>query len=149
MNYPTDMKLNGWQRIGVIASTVLALVAISACSSRPRFQPTHNDYIWFDTQTGETEQWLLESYNEKTGYMFRKDGVHYTAHCRISYLYEADNVLPATSESECSAVLQYLHKPLPLEQGPRGPDLQFLRFIETHEGGTKGWHCEFVIAEAN
>jgi len=100
-------------------------------------------------KTKEAEQWLLESYNEKTGYVFRKDGVHYTAHCRISYLHEAANVLPAASESECSAVLQYLRKPLPLEQGPRGPDLQILRFTETREGGTYGWHCEFTIAEAN
>ncbi len=100
-------------------------------------------------KTKEAEQWLLESYNEKTGYVFRKGGAHYTAHCRISYLHEAANVLPAASEGECSAVLQYLHKPLPLEQGPRGPDLQILRFTETREGGTYGWHCEFTIAEAN
>ncbi len=99
-------------------------------------------------KTKEAEQWYLESYNERTGYVFRKDGIHYTAHCRISYLHEAANVLPAASESECSTVLPYLHKPLSLEQGPRGPDLQILRFTETHEGGTTGWHCEFTIAEA-
>jgi hypothetical protein len=102
-----------------------------------------------NAKTRDAGQWFLESYNEKSGYVFRKDGIHYTAHCKISYLHEAANVLPAASESECSAVLPYLHKPLPLEQGPRGPDLQILRFTETHEGGTKGWHCEFTIAEAN
>ncbi len=94
-------------------------------------------------------QWILESYDEKKGYVFRKDGVHYKTHCRLSYLYEAGNVQPASSENECSAVLPYLHKPLPLEQGPRGPDLQILKFTENHEGGTKGWHCEFTIIEAN
>ena len=94
-------------------------------------------------------QWILESYDEKKGYVFRKDGIHYKTHCRLSYLYEAGNVQPAISENECSAVLPYLHKPLPLEQGPRGPDLQILKFTETHEGGTKGWHCEFTIIEAN
>jgi hypothetical protein len=100
-------------------------------------------------KTKEAGQWFLESYNEKAGYVFGKDGIHYTAHCRISYLHEAANAQRAASESECSAVLLYLHKLLPLEQGPRGPDLQILRFTETHEGGTKGWHCEFTIAEAN
>ncbi len=94
-------------------------------------------------------QWILESYDEKKGYVFRKDGIHYKTHCRLSYLYEAGNVQPPSSENECSAVLPYLHKLLPLEQGPRGPDLQILKFTETHEGRTKGWHCEFTIIEAN
>jgi hypothetical protein len=99
--------------------------------------------------TDETGQWFLESYDEKTGYVFRKDGIRYTTHCKVSYLHDAVNVLPAASESECSAVLPYFHKSLPLEQGPRGPDLQILRFTETREAATKGWHCEFVIAKAN
>lgn len=94
-------------------------------------------------------QWILESYDANKGYVFRKDGVRYMTHCRISYLHDATNVYPAASESECSAVLPYLHKPLPLEQGPRGPDVHILMFTETHDGGTKGWHCEFLIAEAN
>jgi|HubBroStandDraft_4_1064222.scaffolds.fasta_scaffold14353_4 hypothetical protein len=97
----------------------------------------------------ESRDWILESYDEQKGYVFRKDGMRYKTHCTRSYLSGTGNLPEATSESECSAVLPYLHKPLPLEQGPRGPDSQILKFTETHEGGTKGWHCEFTIGEAN
>src|SRR5260370_15635029 len=78
-------------------------------------------------------QWILESYDEKKGYVFRKDGVRYKSHCSRSYLYEAGNFQDATSENEFSAVLHYLHSPLAPELRPRGPDLD----------------CTLTIIEAN
>src|SRR5260370_17930132 len=63
-------------------------------------------------------QWILESYDEKKGYVFRKDGVRYKSHCSRSYLYEAGNFPDSTSESACSPVLPYRHTPLSLAQSP-------------------------------
>jgi hypothetical protein len=58
-------------------------------------------------------QWILDSYNEKTGYTFRKDGVIYQTSCEgVNYGY-GKGAEPVRDQSLCSPVLEYLHKPVP------------------------------------
>ena len=60
-------------------------------------------------------QWVLESYNEKTGYTFRKDGVTYLTRCDgVNYGYGkgAEYVEPQR-QFDCSPILEYMRKPVP------------------------------------
>jgi hypothetical protein len=82
-------------------------------------------------------QWVLESYSAEHGYVFRKDGVRYEAHCSNS-IPPGENAFDrklvwqrATGkleppENECSEVLPYLHKAVPLHQEPGADVLTFL-----------------------
>ncbi len=105
-------------------------------------------------------QWILESYSVVTGYVFRKDGVRYHAHCRG--MLEASTFKkngldlsaglvpipsgPTQPESNCSAILPYLNKPVPLKQFP-GVDA-VLQYKHIEEGPYKGNQTEFIITEA-
>ena len=105
-------------------------------------------------------QWILESYSVSTGYVFRRDGVRYHAHCRgmldastfkKNGLDLSAGVVPIPSgptqpESNCTVVLSYLNKPVPLRQFP-GADA-VLQYQHTEEGPYKGNLTEFVITEA-
>lgn len=91
--------------------------------------------------------WYLESYDASKGYTFSKDGVQYLAHCSYWTLIGAEKVgnwRKADGENWCAAVLDYLHKPIPLEAG----DLDMkdhLIFKGQKPGSTS---CEFVIVSA-
>jgi hypothetical protein len=58
-------------------------------------------------------QWVLESYNENSGYTFRKDGAIYLTRCDgVNYGY-GKGAEPVQRQFQCSPVLAYLHKPVP------------------------------------
>lgn len=58
-------------------------------------------------------QWILESYNETTGYTFRKDGVTYLTRCGGVNWGHGKGVEPITRQFVCSSILGFLHKPVP------------------------------------
>jgi hypothetical protein len=108
-------------------------------------------------------QWILESYDVQKSYVLRKDGVHYQAHCRGMFNYVAPGGLdlsagmvpippgatmeplptPTKPENFCSAILPYLHKPVPFRQSG-----DVLLFEETSDAAFKNWTTEFTITEA-
>jgi hypothetical protein len=68
-----------------------------------------------DEDVAETElpgQWILESYNENTGYTFRKDGVTYLTRCDGVNYESGKGTEPIKRQFECSAILAHLHKPV-------------------------------------
>ena len=88
-------------------------------------------------------------YGTSEGYTFRKNGVRYETHCTGFYLSsdggeESYYSRPTVNieESTCSAVLPYLHKPVPLEQG-----LDTLYYRSNVNARVKG-RSEFTIASA-
>jgi hypothetical protein len=100
-------------------------------------------------------QWVLESYVATKGYTFIKDGIRYQTHCNYAGIERNDGTDPpgaATQESDCSIILPYLHKPIPLEMGAH--ELHYddiLVFKEPHPDSAKGidnWRVSFVILEA-
>jgi hypothetical protein len=91
--------------LGVALSIVL-LLSPSGCS-RQTVQKA-------DSSRGDPPgQWILASYNEKTGYAFRKDGVIYQTNCAgVNYGY-GKGAEPPTGQSSCAPVLLYMHHPVP------------------------------------
>ncbi len=100
-------------------------------------------------------QWIFESYNANTGYVFRKDGVHYRAECFTTTFRGEDPIesrrqwQEATgktgsenpNEDVCSEVLPYLHKVITMKDDPEThPMLDY-----TDPNGTV---VEFEIVEA-
>jgi hypothetical protein len=96
-------------------------------------------------------QWILESYSSEHGYVFRKDGVRYEAQCsnsiapgqnaedrKLEWLRIYGQSRPP--EDECSQVLLYLHKTVPLSQ-------KYGNDILTFQDERKVVY-EFTIAEA-
>ena len=57
---------------------------------------------------------ILESYDSARGYTFSKDGVSYLTKCRTIYVDLTYKTPPITvqNQSECRALLAYLHKPI-------------------------------------
>lgn len=67
------------------------------------------------TRAVVTHQWLLKSYNEKTGYIFQKEAIEYQANC-ISKPMPVPGVPPfEPSEVFCSDLLDFAGKPLNVE----------------------------------
>lgn len=91
-------------------------------------------------------QWIFESYSADNGYVFRKDGVQYKAHCG-GVVWTKDSgdwdVNEKVSESDCAAVLPFLHKVIPLKPGGE-PDI--VHFDRRDPGIT--WTYGFKIMEA-
>ena len=52
---------------------------------------------------------------------------------------------PTRPESECTSILPYMNKPVPLKQ-LTGADA-VLQYNQTEDGPRKGWITEFVITE--
>lgn len=132
----------------LLAFALFAAIGLSGCTR-------------IAVQNDPPGQWVLESYSADKGYEFRKDGVQYKAHCRMSYTpgrAEADPSgdqepippgtglvdvpSPSAAESTCSAILPYLHKAVPLTGG--GDILIFTQ----QDGPLKNWTYEFTITEA-
>jgi hypothetical protein len=73
-------------------------------------------------------QWVLQSYDEKKGYTFVKDGVSYQAHCFATGHPMLSNNVPDTgsdamppdpafgNETACTDILIYMRKPTPVKQ---------------------------------
>jgi hypothetical protein len=70
-------------------------------------------------------QWILESYDVNSGYVFRKDGVRYYTHCS-SQTYPGETFLDGihrltgdfkgkVPEGTCFDVTRFMHKPVPLK----------------------------------
>jgi hypothetical protein len=103
-------------------------------------------------------QWILESYSVERGYVLRKDGFRYRAHCRGMFgplMVDGVDIRaglvpipsgPTRPESECTNILPYMNKPVPLTQFA-GADA-VLQYHQTEDGTYKGWITEFVITEA-
>lgn len=91
-------------------------------------------------------QWIFESYSADNGYVFRKDGVQYKAHCG-GVVWTKDSgdwdLNEKVSESDCAAVLPFLHKVIPLKPGGE-PDI--VHFDRRDPGIT--WTYGFKIMEA-
>jgi hypothetical protein len=85
-------------------------------------------------------QWVLQAYDEDKGYTFAKDGVSYQAHCYAMGRPVIGNNVPDPNpdalppnpafggERDCTAVLPYLHRPIPIRQ----VDGSLLLFSEGH-----------------
>jgi hypothetical protein len=119
---------------GTLTGLVIAICLLEGCR--------HSD------QPG---QWILESYSADTGYVFRKDGVRYLAHCYNSMPpgvssedtrrnWERLTNGDGPPENECSEVLRYIHKPVPLTQEYQDDRLAFK--------DERGVLYEFRITEA-
>lgn len=105
-------------------------------------------------------QWMLESYNAEKGYVFRKDHVKYEARCLgFTPLKDIPSVQSAVEwhivsvgsvsyhEEECSDVLAYINKPIPLKQG-KPFAMEELVFAKAPDGSFKDGVFKFAIAEA-
>src|ERR1700722_18208853 len=91
-------------------------------------------------------QWVLERYSSGKGYVFRKDGVRYEAHCAAVISTKADgnfDINEKVSEADCAIVLRFLHKAVPLKPGGK-PDI--VHFDEQDTGVE--WTYAFKITEA-
>jgi hypothetical protein len=113
-------------------------------------------------QSGE---WILESYTADKGYVLRKDGVKYVADCGYYFFgpvsqdeyhrgepqlsaMPGKGLLVQKDSGECTAILAYLHKPVPFQQyASYPPDRLF--FLKQQPGSTyiEGI-TEFTIIEA-
>ena len=88
-------------------------------------------------------QWVLESYDAQTGYVFSRAGARYEAQCyHVSAPVAHVDIGPYPPEGECSEVLPYLHKPVPLDQ--IGDDILTFRMTT----GSIDWSYEFEIVKA-
>jgi hypothetical protein len=91
-------------------------------------------------------QWILESYDSEKGYVFRKDGVRYQAHCNAVVWTKASgdwNINEEVSEGDCATVLPFLHKTLSLAPGGK-PDIVH---FDKYDPEIK-WTYAFKITEA-
>lgn len=90
-------------------------------------------------------QWVLESYSADNGYVLRKDGVRYEAHCAAVLWTKAGDfdINEKVSESHCTAVLPFLRKVVPLKPGGK-PDIVH---FDKEDPGIK-WTYAFKITEA-
>ena len=91
--------------------------------------------------------WVLESYNADNGYVLRKDGGRYVAHCDAVIWTPTNalsNVNNKVSDSDCAIVLPFLHKVIPLKPDPASPDIIY---FEARGLGAK-WSYDFKIIEA-
>jgi hypothetical protein len=101
-----------------------------------------------------SNEWVLQSYDQREGYTFTKDGVQYQASCFATgtpMLGSPPNQTPDTSpdamppepvgsQEACGDVLVYLHKPVPNLRQVGGSILLF-----TEE---KNYRLEFEIKHA-
>lgn len=110
-----------------------------------------------------SDQWVLKSYSADRGYTLEKNGVQYEAHCRGAFppVLSRDGIdlsaglvpIPPNSavpyqqssepESHCSAVLLYLHKPVPVRQFG-----DILMYVEKADGPSKSSITELTISAA-
>jgi hypothetical protein len=91
-------------------------------------------------------QWILESYNSEKGYVFRKDGVRYEAHCGAVIWTKTDgdwDINEKVSESGCAVILPFLHMIVPLKPGGKPDVVHF----DKQDPGIK-WTYAFKITEA-
>lgn len=111
-------------------------------------------FLLFASSCNQTkDEWVLQSYNKGTGYVFVKDGVRYEARCFATGnpVLGTDNhpdpdpnampPFPAYDQSECSEILQYMHKSIPHFRMVYGSLL-------VYEEKEHNWKLEFEITHA-
>lgn len=108
----------------------MLLMLLTSCSQPPPKAPPQATNNPNPQPSG---QWVLESYDATKGYTFRRDGVSYLTNCfsikrKVSktdnptMLREFGYVLDGPSnvhmdvkdQSQCNELLEYIHKPVPL-----------------------------------
>jgi hypothetical protein len=103
----------------------------------------HSDY---------PNQWIVESYSEDKGYVFRKNGVKYEAQCFLDAKRGEDYVAvearwkqttgsSTPPEVACFAVAQFVHQPILLNE------IGGTNLVYYHSGDTSGTTYWFKITE--
>jgi hypothetical protein len=94
------------------------------------------------------EKWVLENYDAEKGYVFSKDGATYQAHCAAILVGDDARVMFAATpehplfENQCSVILRYMHKAIPLE-AESFPTGENLTFVEIRDG--EKWQYGFHV----
>jgi len=132
----------------VLVAFILPLLLLVGCSKSEPPKPVDIS-AGLVSKSADPGEWVLESYDANRGYIFSKDGIQYLAHCQFwNMLYADGNPVTfqrARSESDCASVLEYLHKPVPIEPSLIENQKDRIVFM----GQTpKSPYCQFQIVSA-
>jgi hypothetical protein len=138
----------------ILSSLAMAcVVSLAACDRTP---PAPKD---------PPGQWILESYNADKGYVLRKDGATYLASCDYYFWgpISQDKNNPGepyldmglghgsqldNNRGECTAILAFIHKPVPFSQYRSYPPDRLFFSIKDPGGSYVQGITEFTIVEA-
>jgi hypothetical protein len=107
------------------------------------------------SKTASDQGWVLQTYDEKTGYTFTKNRVTYEANCEatgVPMLYDKPDASPDSlppfsaegNQSACTSILPYIHKTIPIRQVGGA----ILLFDVPHGASDQTLRLEFTIKHA-